>query len=271
MTIKISKEEAKTPDKVLETLNRSFQWSQTHSKLLISAIVIFVVVGGGTSIYSVYSEKKETQAQEGYFKFEKSYLDKKRDFEEATRPFQRPDQKPEEKKAKATGDLDKDYGPEVAGFNQVLEKFAHSKAAQMAALNLSDIYLNYKKADEALQALKKVENDSLGKDLISVIVQTQLGNVLAETDDCKGAISEWERVLNNSQATFMHDALRLKSAFCYEKMNDTAKAEELYKKVAQSVADPKDAEAGEASFGKEAEKFLRLLKLKKAAEVTKGS
>ena len=48
-------------------------------------------------------------------------------------------------------------------------------------------------------------------------------------------------------------------------MNDLAKAEELYKKVSQNSQDTKNPEAGETGLGKDAEKYLRLLKLKKNA------
>ena len=90
----------------------------------------------------------------------KTYLKKKRDFEEAERSALRPpakdtkDQPPQ--KAKASGDLEKDYGTEVAGFKQVMETHPSSKAAQMAALNLSEVYMNYKKTDDAAQVLQKI-------------------------------------------------------------------------------------------------------------------
>ena len=97
------------------------------------------------------------------------------------------------------------------------------------------------------------------------MVLSQYGNVLSEKGDCKAAIDQWARVLKRSEATFLHDTLRMKSAFCYEKLNDTAKAEELYKKVSQNSQDLKNPEAGETGLGKDAEKYLRLLKFKKNA------
>lgn len=268
MSTKLSKEDVRNPDQVLKTLNQGFQWSQSHSRAVIVTLIAFMVIGIGWSLMSNMSEQKETKAQEAYFGFEKSYLDKKRGFEEAERALLRPpvgkDPK-EAPKAKATGDLDKDYGPEVAGFKDVIAKHPDSKAAQMAALNLSDIYVNYKKLDDAVQSLEKIAEKSTGNDLISAIVLAQYGNVLSDKDNCKGAVDQWQKVLSQSKASFMHDTLRLKSAFCYEKMNDFAKAEEFYKKVSQNSQDPKNPQAGETGLGKDAEKYLRLLKLKKNA------
>ncbi|WP_413291501.1 tetratricopeptide repeat protein [Bdellovibrio sp. HCB337] len=269
MSTKLSKEDVKSPDQVLKTLNQGFQWSQSHSKALIAGLIAFAVIGIGYSIFSNMAERKETQAQEAYFKFEKSYLDKKRDFEEAERNATRPPVKDAKDqpapKAKASGDMDKDYGSEVAGFKQVMDSHPTSKAAQMAALNLSEIYMNYKKTDDASATLQKVAGQSGGKDLISFIVLSQYGNVLSEKDDCKGAVDQWSKVLSRSEAGFLHDTLRIKSAFCYEKLNDFAKAEELYKKVSQNSQDPKNPQAGEVGLGKDAEKYLRLLKLKQNA------
>lgn len=267
MSTKLSKEDVKNPDQVLKTLNQGFQWSQSHSRAVIVGLIAFIVIGVGWSLMSNMSERKESQAQEAYFSFEKSYLDKKRGFEEADRAALRPPagKEKEAPKAKATGDMDKDYGPEVAGFKGVIEKHSDSKAAQMAALNLSEIYVNYKKVDDASQVLETMAAKSSGKDLISAIVLTQYGNILSNKDNCKGAVEQWGKVLSQSQVSFMHDTLRLKSAFCYEKMNDMAKAEELYKKVSQNSQDPKNPEAGETGLGKDAEKYLRLLKVKKNA------
>lgn len=269
MSTKLSKEDVKAPDQVLKTLNQGFQWSQNHSKALIVGLITFAVIGVGYSIFSNIAERKEIQAQEAYFKFEKSYLDKKRNFEEAERNSARPPAKDAKDqpapKAKASGDMEKDFGPEIAGFKQVMESHVSSKAAQMAALNLSEVFVNYKKIDEAAELLGKVESKSGGKDLISFIVISQYGNVLSEKGDCKAAVDQWNKVLNRSEASFLHDTLRIKSAFCFEKMNDFAKAEELYKKVSQNSQDPKNPQAGETGLGKDAEKYLRLLKLKKNA------
>lgn len=275
LSTKLTKDDVRSPDQVLKTLNKGFEWSQSHSKLLFSAIALFLVAGIGYSVYNSVSKSKETQAQEEYFQFEKNYLEKKRGFEEAERgdkpnPLEPKKDPAAPVKAKATGNVEKDFGPEVAGFQKVVADFPSSKAAQMAALNLSEIYLSHKNPDGALQALEKVAPHSNDKNLISAVVKTQLGNVLSDKGDCKSAVDHWQGVLSNSKVQFMHDTVRMKAAFCYEKMNDMAKAEEMFKKVSQNTQDSKAPQMGETGLGKEAEKYLRLLKLKKAPE-GKGS
>lgn len=270
MSTKLSKEDVKSPDQVLKTLTQGFQWTRVHSTAVIVSLSVFIVIGLGSSLYGNYIEKKEERAQELFSQFEKSYLDKKRGFEEADREASRPNLTKEVKatpKIKASGDLEKDYGAELVGFKKIMDDHAKTKAAQMAALNLSEIYLKYKKTDEAYLALQKVEPQSQGRDLISNIVLAQYGDILSEKGDCKLAIAQWNKVLAKKEVQFLHDTLRLKSGFCYEKMNEISKAEELYRKVSQS---PQDPQSGEAGLAKDAEKYLRLLNLKKTAEA-KGS
>lgn len=267
MSTKLSKEDVKNPDQVLKTLNQGFQWSQNHSRALVLGVIVFLVVGIGWVFMDNMSDKKESQAQEAYFPFEKSYLDKKRNFEEADRAAKLPVPKDSKEvpKAKASGVLEQDYGSEIAGFKKVMEAHGDTKAAQMAALNLSEIYVNYKKLDEAAQSLEKIAANSKANDLISAVVLTQYGNILSDKADCPGAVTQWQKVLDQSKVSFLHDTLRLKTAFCYEQMNELVKAEELYKKVSQNSQDTKDPQAGETGLGRDAEKYLRLLKLKKNA------
>ena len=85
MSTKLSKDDVKNPDQVLKTLTQGFEWSQNHSRALVVGLIAFIAIGIGWVLMNNMSEKKETQAQETYFHFEKNYLDKKRGFEEAER------------------------------------------------------------------------------------------------------------------------------------------------------------------------------------------
>ena len=74
MNKKLSKEDVKSPDQVLKTLHQGFQWSQNHSMGVVAALVVFIVLGVGVSIYGSFADKKEAKAQEAYSQFEKNYL-----------------------------------------------------------------------------------------------------------------------------------------------------------------------------------------------------
>lgn len=266
MTTKISKEDLKSPDQMTQTLRRGFVWTTAHSTMVFAAFGAFVVIGIIVSVVSYLSEKKETTQQEKYFALEKSYTEAKRSFEEAARAEMIAAQTPKDKATpptstakKATGDLQQDYGSVVTGFESFIAEDSSSTAAQMAALNLSDVYLSYKKNDEALAALQKVEKSVDKKDLLGALIYMQMGNVLANKNDCQGAIEKWQVVASSKALDFAHDEARLRMGLCYESMNDPSKAEAIYSEIAKKT----DPSATDFAASKEAEKYLRVLKAKK--------
>ncbi|WII71054.1 tetratricopeptide repeat protein [Bdellovibrio sp. 22V] len=266
MSTKISKEDLKSPDQMTQTLRKGFVWTTAHSKIVISAIAVFIVIGVGASLMNYFSEKKEVSQQEKYFLLEKSYTEKKRGFDEAARAemiaAQAKDKKntpPVDASKKASGDLQKDYGTIVSGFESFISEAPNTKAAQMAALNLSEIYMNYKKTDEALAALTKVEKGLDKSDMLTALVWMQIGNVMVAKDDCKGAIEKWQTLANTKALAFAHDEAKLRMGLCFESMNDVAKAEEIYTEIGKKD----DQATTDFSAAREAQKYLRLLKAKK--------
>lgn len=252
--VKLTKAQVKTPDKFQQNLAQGFQWTTKHSKAVLIGLAAFVVIGAGVSAKSYLDLQKETEIQSQYFLVEKAFMEKKSEFEAASRP-QPPlakGQTPPPALPKASGDLAKDYGTVPQDFLSVIEKAPKSKAAQMAALNLSDLQLEYKQMDDAKTTLSKVHAD--GKDLLSAMVLIQLGTLQANQNDCQSAVSTWQKVLASKDTKSLHSAARLKSGLCYEALNDKAQAEKLYAQIRDEDKDSASA--------KSAEKYLRLLQAK---------
>lgn len=264
MTTKLTKDDVKSPDQVTQTLRKGFVWTTNHSQMVLGALVVFVVAGIIWSVVGYFSEQKEMSQQAKYFMLEKNYTEIKRGFDESARnellAAQAKDKaaKPPAGK-KASGDLTADYGPVVSGFEGFIAEAPKTRAAQMAALNVSDIYLNYKKPDEALAALQKVEAGLKKNEALSALVWMQMGNTFAAKNDCKGAIEKWQNIVDAKGLAYAHDEAKLRMGFCYESMNDLAKAEEIYTEVS------KKENSAEANFDatREAQKYLRNLKAKK--------
>lgn len=160
---------------------------------------------------------------------------------------------------KASGDIQADYGSVITGFDGMIAESPKTKAAQMSALNLSEIYVTYKKYDDALAALTKVEAGLNKSDAISALVYMQMGNVLADKGDCKGAVEKWQTIVSSKSFAFAHDEAKIRQGVCYESLNDTAKAEQLYMEVAKK----EDPNTSDFAAAREANKYLRLLKAKK--------
>ncbi|MNS59040.1 hypothetical protein D3C72_919860 [compost metagenome] len=268
MSTKLTKDDVRSPDQVTKTLREGFVWTTSHSKIVIGAIMAFIVVGLGASLWSYFSEKKETALQQKYFVVEKAYLDKKRGFEEAARAELMAAQAPKDKKApqppavdpskKASGDLQKDFGTVITGFEALIADAPNTQAARMAALNLSDIYSSNKKFDEALASLTKVEKGLAKNEALTALVLSQMGNLNADKGDCKAAIEKWQSITTHKGLAFAHDEAKLRMGLCYESLSDLSKAEQLYTEVSK-----KESATADFSAAKDAEKYLRLLKAKK--------
>lgn len=255
--MKKEQKELRSQDKFQQELQKGFQWTTNHSKLVGLLLVGFLVVGAGLSAKSYLNAEKEEKLQGQYYQIEKKLFEKKAQFQEAEQPppaknektDKKAQAKPENTPAKATGDFSQDYGAIAGELRQIIDQAPQSKAAQMAALNLSDLQLEYNLPAEALATLQKVGADS--KDLLSGMIQTQLGTVQANMDDCSSALTTWSRVFSNAGAKPLHSAVKLKAGLCYEAMKDYTKAQQAYNEV---KADDKDSAAARS-----ADKYLRLL------------
>lgn len=269
--IKLSKADLKNPDQVTKTLRKGFVWSTDHSKIVVTLVVLFILLGVGVSISQYLTETKETKLQVKYYPLEKQFGEKRRGFEEAAQAEVNLNQAKTSKNKdlktpafdpakKATGDLQRDFGTVIAGFEALINESPKSTAAQMSALNLSAIYLNYRKNEEALTVLQKVEPGLNHKEYISGLVYLQLGKVLANKNDCNSALSVFQKVLDSKSFQFLHGEAKLQMGLCYESLNDWAKAEELFKDVAKKGT---SASGENMAMAQDAEKFLRLLKAQK--------
>ncbi len=255
---KIDKRDLKSPDKLQQELRKGFQWTTQHSKLVGIILVAFFILGAGISAKNYLDDKKEAEIQAKYYQAEKKFMEKKEGFERAKMMAQAPkDPKaktpPPAVEGKASGDFNQDYGSVVTEMMNIINEKPDSKAAKMAALNIAEVQIEYQKMNEAQETLKKVGTDS--RDLLSGLVQNQLGTVQANLNDCNTAISTWQKVLANARAKALHGEIKLKQGLCYENLKDTAKAEQMY---TEAKNDDK-----ESATARTAEKYLRLLQTAK--------
>lgn len=268
MSNKISKNEIRQPDQFQKTLKEGFQWTTAHSKIVFSAILIFLVVGGGISLNKTFQLKKETEVQEKYFSIEKQYVEKKRNFDEALRDSKKTDSKaaPAEvakKLSLPTGELTQDFGKLTDDFKAIIEAAPQTKAAQMAALNLSEIYVKYGQQDEALAVINRANPQDKADSMLNALVLNTKAAILADKNDCQAALGSWEKVLKSKQAQFLNDEVKLRMALCYESLNDYTKAEQFYMELSQ-----KTGKGSESAAAVDAQKYLRLLKIKKNSSGT---
>lgn len=258
MSKKLTKDEIRNPDQLTAQLQKSFNWSVGHSKTVLALAAAFLVLWGGYALYAGFSESKEQKVQEKLYLAEKDYLTTKQNFEDAEKPEPAVDDKKaksepkkDSAKVKASGDLQKDYGPTLEKFNQIIASNPDSKAALMAALYSSEILGKYNQNETALSTLKKV---TLHKDLLSTLVLNRTAALQADMNNCAEAIKSWDTVIKNKDVAYLHNEAKLRQALCHESMNNVAQAEKIYAEL--------QADTTKSESSKLAAKYLRLIKVK---------
>ncbi|MFN7729049.1 MAG: tetratricopeptide repeat protein [Bdellovibrio sp.] len=246
------------PDRVTQELKRGFEWTTTHSNLVIVVVAVLFVAGGAGAAYSFISDRKETSLQEKYFQVENEYETKKQQFELSAASSNQPAD-PKTKKApvpqglKASGDLEQDYGSVVKGLREITAEAPSSRGAALSALLLAEVYRSYQKPAEAIEALK---TSTGARGVMGAFVKSELGSQMADQKDCEGALKVWSDLTKDKSAKFMVPQLKLKMALCSESLGKKTEAQDYYKQV---VAEGKDTTAGRS-----AEKLLRLLQAQSA-------
>ncbi len=212
-------------------------------KTLSLASAGFIVIGLIIALVSGQSERKEKSAQEAFTSLNEKIV------------------KLKEQQASKNPSTDSKSAPvDIQSLKKELEDFISKNpstvASQMAGISLADILVSEKNTTEALNVLKKVETSSAN--LSNTLVLKTIGQVLADTDQCKDAIAAWDKILSNKKAEFAFADVQIKQALCYQKMNDSKKAEELLTKVKNNKTE------GQEQSSLEAEKVLRLIQFNKA-------
>ncbi len=218
---------------------------EQYWKAIVGAIAVVILGGGGYVVVTNQTQAKEQKIQESYYGIEKKLIDLKQ---------------------RAVAPPAADKKAEVVDFTEVkkeLENFVTANtgsiAAQMAALHLAELFVNDKKETEALALLQKVETTNKG--MVNSLVQQQIAQLLSSLDKCQEAITVWQKVLERKEASFLHNEMKLQQALCHAKLGNGKQAEEILTNLSNQST---GSEVNSSSVSKEAEKYLRLLKFKKA-------
>ncbi len=250
--------EAKRPDAFMAASRTALGWMEKNTMLIAACAAIFVVAGAGYSLWSYWTDHQETQLQEALFPIEKSYLSQKEKFEKAKAPPPPPSADSKEPKpdpgVKATGDLQKDYGQTVADLETFVKAHPQSVAGRMAALDLSEIYQDYKQPEKSLEVLTWVTPASV-KDLTSALVLYRTASLQGDKKDCESAQKNLDKIIAKGEFAFLAPEARIQKGLCYELQNDFKAAEEQYSKAAEGNQNSASART--------AEKYLRLVQSKK--------
>lgn len=255
------------PDVFLQTMEKSVSFFDRYRSLIVGLAILLGVGGFGYVILDYFNARSERLASEGLYNVEADYLKTREQFERARMEALEPTPKADGKEAKkeaavpATGDLEKDYGKVVAGFEKFLEKDAKTAAAAQAALMLAGIYVEYKQPEKAISALDKVLQKLKPSELLYGLAQLTRGSALAAKGDCTQAIASWQAVAEGPSNPFLQPDALLKSGVCYESLKQFDKAAEMYRRINEKFSD--------TAAAKTAKVLLRALQIQQAGEAVK--
>ncbi len=280
--------DAKSKDPLRAFLERIWTWTVANPQLVVGGAVLVLGVILAIPVISYFQTAKEKTAQEAFFMADKKFMKLKEKYDTAEREAKKP-KSPEEKIAERaakmaegkdgkssedassennlpSGDAAKDYAEVIPDFDNIIEQHPGTKAAQMSALLVADLFIRNQKWDEALSRLGKVKGIT-SPDFLTAFVSYKYGNVLASNGSCDKAIAEWDQSLKKNLPEVIANYTKVAIGLCYETNNDLAQAERYYSEVANLAPSKMEGPGSESNFfsddaKKDAEKYLRALKIK---------
>lgn len=257
--VHLDKEDLKRPDPFLQTVGKSWSAIERNSVLVTSLLGALILAAIVYLAWDFVHGRNERSAAETLYSTESEYFKLKEGFErarfEAMAPTP-PDAKDNQADAAtaATGDLEKDFGKVVLGFEDVVQKHPSTAAGAQAAIWLAEIYIDYKQPAKAVEAIDKIVGHQSGATLLFGLTHMVRGSALAASGDCAKAVESWQKVADSPRNSFLHPEALLKSGVCYESMSQFDKASEMYRRVTENHS--------ETSAGQSARTFLRALEMK---------
>ena len=225
---------------------------------LFAIVVIAVVIYEGVQFVQ---KRHELSAATAFYPVETQYSKLKEGYDRAKMQNFMPSAKAATPTQAATGDLQKDYGTVLLELEKIANENAGTTAGAQAAMDLADIYINYKQPEKAVDYAKSAAEKLSSRNTLAPLARVLWGTALAQKGDCANAVTVWQQVLDNKSAAFLHSNVSLRSGLCYEKMNQNEKAAETYHRVV--------ADAEQTSDGQTARTYLRAIDLKNS--MTMGS
>jgi len=295
MNHSISKKELKKADQFTAAGRNALDQIIKNQKLVFSVALVLFLAGAGYVVWDKVNLSKELTVQEEFYAVEKSYLKLKESFDKAEADqkekavkekesakkdlAKKESQKSEdakdtksdsEKLTLPSGDLTKDYGTVVEGWKKLIEAHPSSKAAAMASLELSQLFLKYKVPKEALMILSKVKNQQNSDHFLGAMVFHSYAKLLSNQGQCADAVVIWEGLEKKKSLGFLAEQAQMGRALCLETLGQTEKAESLFKDLvagdnaSQGISKPGTPPKGKTQTQRTAEKYLRYMKIKKS-------
>jgi predicted negative regulator of RcsB-dependent stress response len=244
---KITKQDLKSPDAFINNMQRLGDWSYEKRGVIIGIIAVIVLAAVVWAGIGTYQTQKEDKAQEALYEATKKLNVAQESFtptEEQAMPGE-PAKAKKAPTATKTGDVNVDFKEAVPALKDVIKHDGDTQAAVIAGLELAKLDHEYKNYDEEISVLN-ISAEKADHPVTKALAITNLGSAYEAKGDCNGAITQWQKIQSNAaMSPFLGDSL-IKTALCYEKLNQNDKALATYqrfddaekemKKITESMA-----------------------------------
>ncbi len=137
------------------------------------------------------------------------------------------------------------YDTAIASYNNIIENYAGTPAADKSYFFLATAYYYSQKYDDAEKFFK--EYIKRGKDpFFKTSAMMGLGAIKEQKGDFKGAIEEYQKTVQKYPQSALAPYIYVSIGRCYEHLNDAKKAMESYQYVKEHY--PESEISGESEF-----------------------
>ena len=191
-------------ENIEDALTKTEQFIEENKNTLLAIVaVIFVIVGGYIGVRRFILEPKEKTAQSEMFM--------------AERYFQQ-----DSFRLALEGD------GQYPGFEEIIDDFGMTKSAKLSNYYAGICYLHLGDYESAIEYLKKFKaNDKL----VIVVAKGAIGDAYSELEDYETAIQYYTEAADKNPNVLTSAIYLKKAGLVYEKLDDYAKALEMYKKI----------------------------------------
>jgi hypothetical protein len=194
-------------DSFNESLERSTEWTAKNFKFVAGTLAFLLVIGGVWAGISYSNESKASKAMLGYAPIEKDFTSWKTP--QNSTPGDEKNKKPE---------IKIDPAPLFVRMLDYIKGHGDVPANELMVLMASEVAsaLGPEKEAELLDITKK--KFKTGAQLMDGLILLKNGDLFVNQGMCDQALIQWKQLLENKRLTYLHDAARIKSGLCLEKM-----------------------------------------------------
>lgn len=210
-----------------------------YKNAILGVIAIVLVGSAGFYGWSYFAQQKELKAMEAYSAGEKLYQAGlgAADFANSQDP-----------KAPKT---QVDQSLAIAKFEDVIAKHPNTKARQLAAFRLSEIYFAQNNSDKVIEVLEPVIQNTNFKDLMAGLIGLRLTGIYERAQKCDKALPILEKISAQNYHPLLKPEAYLRTGLCFEALNQKDKAIEIYKKLTQEFSNSLQSQ--------QAQKYLKII------------